>query len=354
MKKLYILLAIALSTSPFAFAGNPERAGQAGATQLLINSWGRSSSLNGMNYGAGNGIEALGTNPAGLATTRRTELVFAHSRWLVGSDIGINTFGFSQALKKAGVIGLYANAFDMGDFERTTEDNPDGGLGTFSPTILNMGAAFAKKFTDHIYVGTTLKMVHEAIPDASASGVALDAGVQYRTNMGKTDSLHSDRLKVGICIRNLGTTMRFTGDGLKLRSFINPNYSSQVSRVGSTYEMPSQLCFGISYDFYFGHSFRVTPLGSFVSNSFSNDQIAGGLELAFKDYLYLRYSYLYENGVTSKETTKTAFSGHAAGITLDIPFKSGKNYISHVGVDYSYRSTYFFSGTHTIGVRIDL
>ena len=120
MKNLYLSIFLVCTGTLFVQAGNPERAGQAGATQLLINSWARSSGMNGMNYASGNGIEALGTNPAGLATTRRTELVFAHSRWLVGSDIGINSFGLSQGLKRAGVLGLFVNAFDMGEFERTT------------------------------------------------------------------------------------------------------------------------------------------------------------------------------------------------------------------------------------------
>ena len=355
MKNLYISIILLFTGTVFVQAGNPERAGQAGATQLLINSWARSSGMNGMNYGSGNGIEALGTNPAGLATTRRTELVFAHNRWLVGSDIGINSFGFSQGLKKAGVIGLFVNAFDMGEFERTTPDNPDGGLGTFKPIIMNMGVAYAKKFTDHIYVGATVKVVHEAIPDASATGVAFDAGVQYRTNFGKTDSLHSDRLKIGITIRNIGTNMSFTGDGLKYRAALNGNnFTSQLERSTASYEMPSQLCMGLSYDFHFAQSIRLSALGSFISNSFSYDQFAGGVELSFKELLFLRYSLRYEKGVLSEADTRNAFSGHAMGATVEIPFKSGKNYISHVGIDYSYRSTYFFSGTHSIGIRIDL
>ena len=96
MKKFYITaLCLALNAGTI-FAGNPERSGQAGATQLLINSWGRSSGLNGINYGAGSGIEAVGTNPAGLGTTKRTELIFAHTRWLGGADIGINSSDFHR------------------------------------------------------------------------------------------------------------------------------------------------------------------------------------------------------------------------------------------------------------------
>ncbi|MCB9233808.1 MAG: PorV/PorQ family protein [Bacteroidia bacterium] len=354
MKKIFLLAIVLLLQAGVTFAGNPERAGQAGATQLLINPWARSSGMNGINIGSSYGIEALGNNPAGLGTTKRTELVFAHTNWLTSADISINTFGLSQSLKGSGVIGIYVSAFDMGEFIRTTEDSPDGGLGTFSPSLMNMGVSYAKKFTDHIYVGATVKIVQESIPDASAGGVAFDAGVQYRTNLGMDDSLHSDRLKLGVSIRNIGTTMKFDGDGLSLRTYINSTYQSQVQRTAAQFEMPSQLSLGASYDFYLGMSHRLSVLGSFISNTFTLDQFGGGVEYKFKEYLMVRYSYLYEKGLTNEAERQNAFTGHALGATLEIPFKTGKNMISRFGVDYSYRTTWLFKGSHVIGVRVDL
>ncbi len=353
MKQFILTIGIIGLAFP-AIAGNPERAGQAGATQLLINPWARSSALNGISVGSCYGIESVGINPAGLATTGRTEMVFTHTRWLVGTDININTFGFSQSLKNSGVLGAYVMAFDMGDFTRTTVDNPDGELGTFSPTIMNFGVSYGKKFTDHIYVGSTFKVAHEAIPDASATGIAFDAGVQYRTNLGKSDSLHSDRLKFGISLRNIGPSMKFDGDGLKLRTNIQDNFTSQVQRTGATYEIPSVLSLGTSYDFYMGKDMRLTFLGSFTSNSFTPDQFGGGLEYQFKRYLMLRYSYCYEDGLLDQAERMTAFTGHGLGATVEIPFKSGNDMISRFGVDYSYRTTNPFSGTHIFGIRIDL
>lgn len=336
-----------------AYAGNPERAGQAGATQLLVNSWARNSGYNGINIGSCYGIESVITNPAGLAVTKKTELVFSHTRYLVGTDININTFGFSQSLKRSGVIGIYVTAFDLGTFIKTTEDSPEGDLGTFSPTYMNLGFSYAKKFTDHIYVGTTLKLVHESIFDVGANGAAFDAGVQYRTNLGKDDT-HQDRLKIGISLRNIGTTMKFGGDGLTFRTNREENFTNLASAVSSSFEMPSVLNMGFSYDFYMGENNRITALGGFISNAFSNDQIGVGVEYAFKKYLMLRYGFLYEKDILDEEKRLTAWTGHAAGVTVEIPFKSGANSVSTFGLDYSYRSTNPFSGTHCLGVRINL
>jgi hypothetical protein len=336
MKKILIVCLVLFTAFAQAYAGNPERAGQAGATQLLVNSWARSSGFNGINF----------------SNTYGTELVFGHTRYLVGTDININSFGLSQALKRAGVIGLYVTSFDLGTFIRTTEDNPEG-LGTFSPTFMNLGLSYAKEFTDHISVGATIKVVHESIFDVGANGVAFDAGVQYRTNIGK-DSLHDDRLKIGIALRNVGSTMRYGGDGLTFRANRDPNFTSLSSRPTATFEMPSVLAMGLSYDFYMGEAHRITPVGAFISNSFTRDNLGIGLEYGFKKYLMLRYSFLYEKNLFDDEARTTAWTGHALGATVEIPFKTGKDRFSSFGLDYSYRSTNPFNGTHVLGVRIDL
>jgi len=77
------------------FAGNEQRAGQAGASELLINPWARSSGFGGANAASIHGLESIYLNVAGTAFTTSTELLFSHSNWLVGTDIAINSFGFS-------------------------------------------------------------------------------------------------------------------------------------------------------------------------------------------------------------------------------------------------------------------
>ena len=64
------------------FSGNPQRAGQAGAAQLLINPWARTSGWAGANLAGVRGVEGVYSNVAGLAFTEKTELVFASTSWL--------------------------------------------------------------------------------------------------------------------------------------------------------------------------------------------------------------------------------------------------------------------------------
>lgn len=356
MRTLIKISAVAFGCLAAAFAGNPQRAGQAGATQLLINPWARSSGLNGVNVGNSSGVESIINNPAGLCFTERTELVFARCNYLRGSDININSFGLSQSLGGgSNVIGVYVSAFDFGQIPITTEDHPDGGIGYFSPTFMNLGLSYGHKFTENIFVGTTFKMVHESITDVAANGFALDAGVQYRSNFGIADSSHNDRVKLGVTLRNIGTSMRYSGDGLLYRANLYAsNYTNAVARVAAQFEMPVQLLLGGSIDWYFGDDHRFTAMGSFVSNSYTYDQFGLGAEYGFKKYLQLRASLLYEKNIFSETDSRTAWTGIAFGGTVQIPFKSGLERFSKFGVDYSYRPTRYFQGTHVFGVHLDL
>jgi len=359
----WIVLALSL-----LWAGNPERAGQAGATQLLINPYARSSGIGGLNISNCYGVESAIINPAGLALTRRTEFIFSHTRWLVGSDIAINAFGFAQGFRNGGTFGLSVVAFDLGQFERTTIDSPDGGLGYFSPTLLNISLSYAKVFADdRIYVGATVKLVHESIPDAAATGIALDAGVQYRDRSGN--------LGLGVALRNVGPQMRYRGEGLSVRanlSGVGGTYTNAVHVPAAGFEIPSVLLIGASYRIGFGgeesqareggggssnqgqqeYLFSIVPTLGFYAHSFQNNQLGGGVELRYKNLFMIRGAYLWEPDIMNKDKAQNAFNGLNFGATVEIPFKTGENRYSTFGVDYSYRPTYFFNGTHSIGARL--
>src|SRR5438876_571954 len=71
-------------------AGNPDRAGQAGATEILINPWAQSSGWGSVDVGGVHGVEAIFGNVAGTAFTKGTDVAFTHSIWLKGSEMSIN------------------------------------------------------------------------------------------------------------------------------------------------------------------------------------------------------------------------------------------------------------------------
>ncbi|MBK9412108.1 MAG: hypothetical protein IPN61_01590 [Bacteroidetes bacterium] len=71
LKLVSLALAIVAMAGSTVKAGNPDRIGQAGATELLINPWARSSGWGGANSGAAEGLEAQFLNVAGIAHTKK-------------------------------------------------------------------------------------------------------------------------------------------------------------------------------------------------------------------------------------------------------------------------------------------
>jgi len=349
MKNIYksiitVLLTATMLLPLTMYAGNKDRSGQAGASELLINPWARSSGWGGVNIANSFGLESMYTNIAGLAFTQKTELIFSNTQWLKGSEIGINTFGFSQKMGEAGVLGLSIMSMNFGDLPITTTELPEGGIGNFSPKYMNINIAYAKAFSNSIYGGFNLKIISESISDVSAQGVAIDAGIQYIT--GEKENIH-----FGISLKNVGPTMRFRGDGLSIRSFI-PGQESKftLEHRSADFELPTQLNIGGSYAFLFSEMHKFTVAAAFTSNAFNKDQYILGAEYALKDYVMLRGAYTYEEGITNEDENTIALTGPSGGITIQAPLNKEKNSI--FSVDYSYRATPAFQGTHNIGVRL--
>jgi hypothetical protein len=349
-----MMLGVATACTFLANAGNPERMGQAGASQLLINPYARNTGMGGSNSAKVRGLEAQFLNIAGTAFTRKTEIIFNRSSWLQGTGISINAFGLTQGVGETGTIGFGVVAINAGEIEKTTEEQPEGGLGTYNPTFYNISLSYAKMFSDNIYGGVNFKILSEQIPNASARGIAIDAGIQYHT--GKYDQIH-----FGIALKNWGPKMRYTGDGLSLQAAtMNTEgrvYVLTVSNRSGAFELPTLVNIGGSYDFYLTKDstgllkkHRLSLNLNYTSNSFTYDNGIIGLEYAWKDMLMLRGGMFIENELF-KETRRNAYTGPACGLTFELPFSEKK---STIGLDYSYRFTNPFGGTHSFGLRVNL
>lgn len=352
MKNLYsllipvVLVIFSLFSSKVSLAGNEDRIGQSGAAELLINPWTRSSGWGGVNTANGRGLDGSFMNIASIAFTEKTEILFSQTQWLKGSDISISAFGFTQKVGESGVFGMSIMAMSFGDIIIRTVDQPEGGIGTFKPSFLNIGLSYSKAFSNAIYGGIAFKIISESIADASAEGIAIDAGIQYVT--GPTDNI-----KFGIALKNVGPTLSFSGDGFTFRGVQSGSDNSlTIQQRAADYELPSLINIGASYDFNFNESHRLTLAGNFTSNSFSKDQYTIGAEYGFMQYLMLRAGFTYEDGIFEKAKRSSAFTGPSAGITIQAPFNKDKG--STFSIEYSYKATDPFQGCHSIGARINL
>ncbi len=350
LRFIYIIACLLLMFMPMDMeAGNPDRQGESGAAQLLMNPWARSAGLHGMNTANIYGVEALRINVAGLCRIDKTQLVASHTRYLEGTDIGLNAVGIAQKMGKNGAFGINIMAVDVGDIPVTTELQPEGTGGTYSPSLFNMGLSYAHMFENKVSVGVTFRFVSESISDVAASSFAIDAGVQYVSGP-------QDNFKIGISLRNVGAPMIFKGQGLS-EVVENPDgeidYDLTYFQRAQKLELPSMVNIGTSYDFVINPKNHLTLLGNFTANSFSQDQIGGGAEYSFNKMFMLRAAYKYEFGSTSEGGEQApVYSGLSAGLSFEVPLKKGSD--KTFGLDYAYRDTKLWSGSHTVSLRFNL
>ncbi len=325
------------------FAGNPDRQGEAGAYELLMNPWAKSAGLHTINTASIKGVESMRLNPAGLSRVAGTEIAISHTFYLVGTDIGLNAAGFAQRIGKSGAFGIEIMSVDVGDIPITTESQPEGTGSTFSPSFFNIGLSYAHTFENKVSVGVTFRGISESTANLSAIGFAIDAGVQYVSG-------ENDEFKFGISLRNVGSPMSFRGNGLARQVEIDGIENTLNSR-GETFELPSVLNIGLSYDFKIDEQHMVTAYGNFTANSFSNDALGIGVEYSLFNYFQLRAAYRYTTEASGESLVlDPVYTGLAGGVSVVVPLKKDSD--AQIAVDYGYRASDPWDGSHSLALKL--
>jgi len=354
MKRLS-LICLAVIYSLSIWAGNPDRSGQAGAYELLINPYAKSAGIHSLNTANVQGVESMRLNVAGLADIYNTELVAVNNQWLLGSGLQINTLGFGTKVGDSSAFGIEVFSFNFGEVDYTTTDNPGGSIGTFRPSFVNIAISYARKFSREINAGMTLRAISESMGNVRANGLAIDAGVTYMT--GKWD-----HFKFGVSLRNIGTPIKFDGDGLSTKTYLDGNnYEQTIQQRANTFELPSLMHIGLSYDIKNAkkgadkgksEAWRVTTVGNFQSNSFTNDELGLGIEVAYLERVVLRQGYRWAQPVTYLNTPESSFlySGPASGLSILVPAEGDIN--KSLSIDLAYRMTNNYDGVWTLGCSL--
>jgi hypothetical protein len=225
----------------------------------------------------------------------------------------------------------------------TTENNPSGTGANINASFFNIGIGYSYTYDNKISVGILFRGISESLPDVSATGFAIDAGVQYVSG-------ENDNFRLGISLRNVGSPMSFSGEGLSFQGD-NPGdgtFQLTFDQRAEGFELPSMLNIGLSYDFYFGDKIMLRGIGNFTSNAFSRDQLGVGAEFIFNERFTLRGAYKTELGEIGDRAN--VYSGLAFGASIELPFSAALN--NKIGVDYGYRATNPFRGTHNVSVRL--
>lgn len=333
--KILVLL-LCLPIAGTAWAGNPGRQGAAGATELLIPVGSRATALSGSSIAMVSGVEAIHWNPAGMVRSNGgVEVMFSNLQYI--ADIDLNYVGIAAPVGDVGSFGFFIRALDFGDIPVTTVEKPEGTGTTYSPTFLSGGMTFSRAFTDRIYGGATVKFISETIERTSASGVAIDLGVQYFSEVG---------LKLGVTLKNLGPEMTF--DGADMEYYVpipgqEPGSRSRPLRLsGAGFELPSTLEIGAGYEYLVAEQSSFNLTGTFQNSNFGSDMFRVGLEYAYNNQLFLRggYTYLTENNDEN-------IYGPTVGAGVRLPIEGAS-----IAFDYAYRVADFFSANQWFTLKL--
>ena len=326
MKSKMLLITAVLLALSFSMvnAGNFNRVGTSGAHELQIPIGARGAALGGAVMANTYGVEAISWNPAGLAMTENTEVMFTHLSYL--ADININFVGLATNIEDFGVIGISAKIVSIGDMEETTELFPDGTGRVYNPSLSVLGVSFARSLNANVSFGATAMFVNETVFEVSATGFAVDIGFLYDP--------HWNGLQFGFTVKNYGAEMAFTGDG-----FNRPLEGRQGASESATFDLPSSINMGVAYNLYDQGANVATFSGNFRSNNYYQDMYQGGLEYVWDGTISLRAGYNWA------DDTEYLF-GMSAGAGLNLQV-SGIDLV----FDYSWNQTETFDALQFFTVK---
>lgn len=326
-------------------AGSSHRRGTSGAQELLIPVGSVGSALGGAYTASITGIEAAEWNPAGAADITGTgEAMISHLNYI--ADIKVSYAAVMSKMGRIGTLGATLKSVNFGDIPVTTTNDPDGTGEYYSPRYMTLGILYSRVMTDRIRFGFKLNLISEQIVRTSATGVGLDAGVQYSTGPGG--------LRMGVVLRNLGPDMIFNGPDLEQQVVppgTEPGTRQEPWRVPlASFELPTQMELGISYGIINTSLLKLTLGGSFLNDNFNFDQYRIGAEAEIMKMFYLRASYaVAEDPESNQFVSMSDDFMWGPGFGAGIKFGLGGN--ASLMLDYAYRPTKWFNNNQWVSIR---
>lgn len=334
---LLVLVSLALSQGA--------RNGTEAASQLLIHQGARYLSGGG-SVATVDGVESAYWNPAGLAKDQGITALFSNRSYIGGMNV--NFFGVGLNTGKLGTFGLSARMLDVGDINVTDIYHPDGTGELLTPSYFVVGLSYAKRLSDRTGMGFSINYINEGFGRVNATGVTVDAGVQYE------NFLDLEGLDVGVALRNFGSPMRYGGQGL----WVNAQASGSSRQTdwykveAGQFDMPFIMDIGAAYNV------AGVQLGAtYEVNHFSQDKIKLMAEYGFEDIAAVRVGYLMdvEDAKDDKDTPDIDESTMLENIFAGPSFGASLNLLKLIGldlsIDYAMFMTEYFDDNHVISLR---
>jgi len=278
MRKLWVLI---LLLPILALGQDFAKVGTVGAQFLKISIGARGAGMGGAFEGVANDVSSMFYNPSGLVYVQGTSVFVSHTAWM--ADMGFEALGIAKNIPDFGVVGIGMGYLGSGDIERTTVENPDGGIGNFSTEHWFASVSVARRLTDKFSVGGNVKFIRERLDDESSNAWATDLGVHYMTGFKS--------LRLAMSVRNFGPEIQLSGTYYDLDNGQPLSTSSEYL----PYHFPLTFKIGMAMELYEDTDYRVTGAVDVEHPNDNLERLRGGVEGVIWQKLALRTGYAYNH-----------------------------------------------------------
>jgi len=310
------------------------KVGSSAANWLKIETGTRAIGMAGTQVAAGDDVSSIPYNPASLAYIKRWQTFFSKSYYVAG--ITHNTLAYGVQLGSTNYLGLHLFYLDSGDMTVTTFDNPDGYFDEGSNTLATFAAedycfrlVYAKRLTDRLRIGGSLKYIREEIHTTYMHSWALDLGSNFKTGIYG--------MVLGMSVSNFGPDVMFQGDGLKI---------SGRSDDAQPYTMKTEQ-FGLPLSFRLGLKNDIIGQDDAIIKSKSSR-----LTFSLEGINHIDYTVFYSVGTEYSLLNEMVFLRAGTHIKHDsagMSLGAGVN-IKNISVDYAYADYGLLLSTHQFGI----
>lgn len=310
IKSTILFILLALSSSLTLLGGEPKE-GDFGFRFLAITPDARSYSL-GNTVAIGDQWNSGYWNPAAIGFAKNMSLQYDHANYYYGYSNHNWTAGYAHS--KFGSLALTFRRFDFGSVEKTTEEFPDGGIGSYKLYDDVIALNYAYTVFNVVSFGATIKRFSSQIDKISASATLLDLGVMARIPMAQILSCNNT-LYMGASAGNnlMGSNPKYHGDGMSRIVVIDSGsgevaflrYGSEPFLVMRNYRMG--IGYGINYtnkNILGGNAKVVNVIGHLSYEDFSStnifvsdhsykshrNELIFGMEISVLEIAFVRFS----------------------------------------------------------------
>ena len=226
--------------------------------------------------------DALYWNPAGLAKVQAHSATFMHSAYIESTSY--DYIGYAQNLGgEKGVIGASIQYFSAGSIAGTDTSGVD--TGSFTPNDMAVSVGYARKLAcplkcpmDGGTVGVDVKYIQSKIA-TTASAEAIDLGAQSR-------AILDDKLRFGLAIANLGTTMKFDNakENLPLELKLGSSYKIKdnwLAALDLKFPRSNNMLFALGTEYVYPVKDNMSLAGRVGYNSRTTGDVSGFTGISF-------------------------------------------------------------------------